>query len=133
MTAQKPDKLWITGIALLLLALFAAVLLIVAGTHIFKARMQPQHPSADSAEQPHGPPDKPCLYTAWWYDNGIRQPIRPFDWRWDLLHGAPAYAVVNVTASTPQDLDAELIRILKTRPFRSLLGRSPIPARVKIR
>lgn len=105
---------------------------IVAGTHVFKALLQPQHPSADSAAQPHGPPDKPCLYTAWWYDNGIRQSIQPFDWRWDLIHGAPAYAVVNITASTPQDLDTELIRILKTHPFRSLLGRSPIPARVKI-
>jgi len=91
---------------------------VVAGTHLFKAVMQA--------------PDKQCLHTAWWYDNGTHRSIQPFDWRWDLLRGAPSYAVVNVTASTPQDLDAELIRILKTHPFRPLLGRPPTPARVKI-
>jgi len=36
------------------------------------------------------------------------------------------------TGSTPLNFYAELIRILKTHPFRPLLGRPPTPARVKI-
>lgn len=36
------------------------------------------------------------------------------------------------SASTPQDLDTELIHILKARPFLPLLGRAPAPGRVKI-
>ena len=102
---------------------------VAAGTHIFKAVMEAQRPSNDTST-PHDA--KPRLYTAWWYDNGIRQSIQPFDWRLDLIRGAPPYAVVNVTASTPQDLDAELIHILESHPFHSLLGRTPTPARVKI-
>jgi len=107
---------------------------VAAGTHIFKAVLQSQHQLTDTP-QPSGsakPRDKPCLYTAWWYDNGIHQSIQPLDWRWDVIRGAPPYAVVNVTASTPQDLDAELIHILKTRPFHALLGRAPTFTRVKI-
>jgi len=91
---------------------------LVVGTPVFTAVMEA--------------PNKQCLYTAWWYDNGLRQSIQPFDWRWDWLHGAPPYAVVNVTASNAQQLQNELIRILETRPFRSLLGKAAAPARVKI-
>jgi exosortase N len=91
---------------------------LVVGTKIFTAVMQS--------------PNKQCLYTAWWYDNGLRRSIQPFDWRWDLIHGAPPYAVVNVTASTPQQLQTELISILKTQRFHPLLGRAVAPARVKI-
>jgi exosortase N len=98
---------------------------VVAGTPIFTAVMEWEHPSAPDS-------GKPRLYTAWWYDNGIRQSIQPFDWRLDLIRGAPAYAVVNVTASTPGDLHTELIHILQDHPFRSLLGKAPKPARVKI-
>lgn|GEM_PF-266091 len=92
---------------------------VVAGTTIFKATME----TASKKQR---------LYTAWWYDNGVHQSIRPFEWRWDLIRGAPAYSVINVTASTPQDLQTELTTILSTHPFRSLLGRPPAPARVKI-
>ncbi len=75
--------------------------------------------------------DSEKLYTAWWYDNGIRQTIDPWSWRWDALRGSPAYAVVNVTAASRQKLEAEVSRILQTHPFRPLLG-TLIP-KVKIR
>jgi exosortase N len=75
--------------------------------------------------------DSEKLYTAWWYDNGIHQTIDPWSWRWDALRGSPAYAVVNVTAASQQQLEAEVSRILRTHPFQPLLG-TPAP-RVKIR
>jgi len=72
------------------------------------------------------------LYTSWWYDNGIRQTTEPLDWRWDWIHGAPPYSVVNLTAATPEQLDKELHYVLKTRPFRALLGKAAPRTRVKI-
>ena len=64
------------------------------------------------------------LYTAWWYDNGARQTINPFDWRWDCFRGGAPYAVVNVTSATRPQLEMEIVRILKTHPFLPLLGRA---------
>ncbi|HXB06476.1 MAG TPA: exosortase N [Puia sp.] len=72
------------------------------------------------------------LYTAWWYDNGVHQTTKPVDWRWDWIHGAPAYSVINLTAASPQDLATELKLVLKTHPFSPLLGRPVSPPRVKI-
>jgi len=62
------------------------------------------------------------LYTAWWYDNGIRQTIDPVEWRWDLIRGGRSYSLVNITAASPAQLRAEIIRVLKTRPFQPLLS-----------
>ncbi len=75
--------------------------------------------------------DDEKLYTAWWYDNGIHQTIDPWNWRWDALRGSPAYAVVNVTAASRQQLMAEVGHILQTHPFQPLLCK-PLP-QVKIR
>ena len=61
------------------------------------------------------------LYTAWWYDNGIRQTIAPAEWRWDLIRGGQLYSVVNITAATPAQLRTEVTRVLKTHPFLPLL------------
>lgn len=72
------------------------------------------------------------LYTAWWYDNGNTQTIDAFGWRWDLLHGAAPYAVVNVTAASETQLEAEIGQIYKTHPFRLLLGRAVPTPTVKI-
>ncbi len=71
--------------------------------------------------------DHQKLYTAWWYDDGIHQTTGPFSWRWDLIRGAPDYSVINITTATPEDLEAEVTRTLKTHPFRRLLGHAPKP------
>jgi exosortase N len=64
---------------------------------------------------------KEKLYTAWWYDDGARQTINPFIWRWDYFRGRGHYAVVNVTTASQPQLEAEVTRILKTHPFLPLL------------
>lgn len=75
--------------------------------------------------------DHQRLYTAWWYDNGIHQTITA-EWRWDLIRGAPPYSVVNITAATRAELEAEVAKAVQIHPFRHLLGRSGKPAKVKI-
>jgi len=106
-------------------------------TRIFEGILEPQHPSTsafgfvdgqDSARSG----DHRQLYTAWWYDNGIRQTTGPIDWRWDLIRGAPPYSVINITTATREELAAELALALKTHPFRRLLGRPSTQSRVKI-
>jgi exosortase N len=72
------------------------------------------------------------LYTAWWYDNGITQTTDPFRWRWDLIHGAAPYAVVNVTTVSETQLKREIDRICKEHPFRPLLGQTVSTRVVKI-
>ena len=67
--------------------------------------------------------DHQTLYTAWWYDNGIHRTTGPVDWRWDLIRGAPAYSVVNITAATQQQLETEITLALTTHPFDRLLSR----------
>lgn len=62
------------------------------------------------------------LYTAWWYDDGIKQTINPIEWRWDLIRGAPGYSVVNITSADRTQLRTEIIHVLNTHPFRMLLG-----------
>jgi exosortase N len=52
------------------------------------------------------------LYTAWWYDNGISTTISQFEWRWDALKTRQHYAIVNVTAATPEMLDKEVRKML---------------------
>ena len=64
---------------------------------------------------------KEKLYTAWWYDNGIRQTSGTFDWRWDVLHGGLPYSIINVTAASPVLLEEELGRVLEKQPFRPLI------------
>lgn len=67
------------------------------------------------------------LYTAWWYDNGLKRTDGSLDWRWDVLRGGPPYSIINVTAGSPKVLEEEVDRVLATQPFRQLLTR-----RVKI-
>ena len=40
------------------------------------------------------------LHTAWWMSNGERATVDQLTWRADMAQGAPAYALVNVTASS---------------------------------
>ena len=52
------------------------------------------------------------LYTAWWYDNGLSTTISQFEWRWDALRTHHHYAIVNVTASTPEMLEKEARKMI---------------------
>ena len=52
------------------------------------------------------------LYTAWWYDNGTNRTIEQLEWRWDMLKGSNAYAVVNVTCNTEEELEGEINKII---------------------
>ena len=51
------------------------------------------------------------LYTAWWYDNGQTATISQFHWRRDMLLGAPAYALLNVTTVSESSLKEEVEKI----------------------
>lgn len=65
--------------------------------------------------------EKDKLYTAWWYDNGIRRTIDQFTWRWDALQHKTKYAVVNVTAASREKLEVEICRIQQEHRFKKLL------------
>lgn len=47
------------------------------------------------------------LYTMWWYDSGRQQTGSQWDWRWQSLSGQEAFYLVNVTAESPDILQAE--------------------------
>lgn len=59
--------------------------------------------------------EKDQLYTAWWYDNGIALTSSQLQWRWDMLMGARPYSLVNVTASSEQELGLAVNDILNKR------------------
>lgn len=61
------------------------------------------------------------LYTAWWYDNGITRTIDQFTWRRDALQNKTKYALINVSATSREKLEAEIQRIQQQQPFRKLL------------
>jgi exosortase N len=46
------------------------------------------------------------LYTAWWYSNKTAETISQLQWRWDMLRGAPAYSLINVTVVDKTALEA---------------------------
>lgn len=56
---------------------------------------------------------KESLYTAWWYGNGRTNTNRQWEWRRQMLAGAPRFAVVNVTASSRAACAAEAMRLLR--------------------
>ncbi|GAB3249016.1 hypothetical protein GCM10027347_05800 [Larkinella harenae] len=45
------------------------------------------------------------LYTAWWFTNGTHQTVGQIDFRWRMLRGDPAFALLNVTAAHPVVLE----------------------------
>jgi exosortase N len=51
------------------------------------------------------------FYSAWWYDNGKKNTISQFEWRWDLVRGADHYVLVNVSCSTKKELIKEVQKI----------------------
>lgn len=64
------------------------------------------------------------LYTAWWYDNGIRTTTSQAVWRWDMFCGAPSYALVNVSASSPQALDRAIAFLMRKDVRARLFGKN---------
>jgi hypothetical protein len=57
--------------------------------------------------------DSDMLFTAWWYDNGVRRTIDALDWRWDVIRHGGRYAIVNVTAANRTDLEQAVQRLLR--------------------
>ena len=53
------------------------------------------------------------LYTAWWFDNGLKQTISQVDFRLDMLKGANNYDLVNVTCSSRDNLYAEIENVFQ--------------------
>jgi len=60
------------------------------------------------------------LYTAWWYDNGRKQTISQWNWRWDMMRGAPAYSLVNVTTSRRESLEFEIRKVFDKKLITTL-------------
>ena len=57
------------------------------------------------------------LYTAWWYDNGLRQTVEEWDWRWaGLLGGKQGYRLVNVTCSSSEGLEGRVKMVKSCLP-----------------
>ena len=52
--------------------------------------------------------EEDVLYTCWWYSNGQHNTTRQLEWRWNMLKGSAGYAIVNITAETPQAVELEV-------------------------
>ena len=55
------------------------------------------------------------LYTAWWFDNGLKQTINQLDFRIDMLKGSDNYDLVNVTCSSRDNLYAEIENVFQKK------------------
>ncbi len=55
--------------------------------------------------------DDDVLYTAWWYANGQSAVVGQLQWRRDMLFGAPAYSLINVTTADEKILESETAKI----------------------
>ena len=62
------------------------------------------------------------LFTAWWYDNGQQQTISQLQWRWNEMRQRRPYALVNITASTAQSLEAAVDRFENRQVMRTLIN-----------
>jgi exosortase N len=61
------------------------------------------------------------LYTAWWYDNGTRRTIGQLSWRCEMLSGARAYSVVNVTTTSRPQLIKQIKELFSNNKLKPLL------------
>ena len=57
------------------------------------------------------------LYTIWWYDNVKSQTISQLKWRFDMMLGAEAYRLINVTCSTKEAAIKEAKKLLSTKDY----------------
>ena len=55
------------------------------------------------------------LYTAWWYENGSTSTISQWTWRWLMLKGERAFTIINISAESPEALQAAVARIAAVR------------------
>ena len=66
--------------------------------------------------------DKEILHTAWWFDNGSRNSIDQWEWRWDMVKGAKNYAVVNLTTVNEESLQKQVFQLLQQKTLSPLFG-----------
>ena len=64
--------------------------------------------------------DKDVLHTAWWFGNGTRNSINQWEWRWDMLKGANNYAVINLTSSSKETFEKEIVQLLDEKTLSGL-------------
>ena len=62
-------------------------------------------------------PEKEVLYTAWWFDNGLDKSISQIEWRLNMIKGAEAYRLINVTTESLKELKIECDRLLQMNLF----------------
>jgi len=58
------------------------------------------------------------LFTAWWFTNGETITNNQLNWRWQMISGAPDFAMINVTCNSEAELEkqvAELLTISKLK------------------
>lgn len=53
------------------------------------------------------------LFTAWWFTNGETITNNQLSWRWQMMKGAPDFALVNVTCSNETELEKQVSGLLK--------------------
>jgi len=65
--------------------------------------------------------DNSTLQTAWWFDNGETQTVSQLEWRWKMFNGSKPFAVINVTASTKEELERQVSYFLREKVNREIL------------
>lgn len=65
---------------------------------------------------------KEVLYTAWWYDNGSLSTTSQVEWRWCAMRTKREFMLVNITASSPAELEKQIACFRQARIMRCLLS-----------
>lgn len=65
----------------------------IAGTPMYTARLEFKQDT---------------LYTAWWFSNGEQRTVEQLVWRTESLRGRAPFALVNVTSTSPEKLEAQI-------------------------
>jgi len=52
------------------------------------------------------------LYTAWWFSNGEVITTSQIEWRWNMIEGGKAFNMINVTCSSPEELEDQVRKLL---------------------
>ena len=56
--------------------------------------------------------DHQQLHTAWWYSNGQHRTAQQVDWRWRMFMGEPDFRLVNVSATSFDQLVMEVSKVM---------------------
>lgn len=62
------------------------------------------------------------LYTAWWFDNGTTQTTSQFEWRWQMMRGKDRFALINITAESPDQLIQQIKAFTNRKLNRDILS-----------